>query len=285
MVVKVVTDSSSDIPPEVAQELGITVVPMYIRFGDKVYRDGIDIDVEEFYHKIASGSDLPKTSVPPPGDFIQAYDQLSTETDEIVSIHISATYSGTCNVARLGRDYVKGKCQIEVIDSKSASMGLGLVTIAAARAAAAGENLQQITEMVHRIIPHTHLFTMVTSMKYVLGGKRLSLSRMRILLGKMAAMLNCKLLGEIYEGKIRPVGIFRTQTGAFRGLERQLAGFRHIDEMSILYSTTPDGAHEFTEAIDPIFPRERLYIARFGCITGIQAGPGAIGAALIERGD
>lgn len=133
-MVRIVTDSSSDIPHEVALELGITVVPVYVRFGDELYRDGVDIDADQFYHKLERSRMLPKTSTPSPGDFVQCYDKLAREADEILSIHLSSRYSSVCNAAIIGRSYLQRKCTVEVADSRSVSMGCGLIAIAAARA-------------------------------------------------------------------------------------------------------------------------------------------------------
>jgi DegV family protein with EDD domain len=285
MTVKVVTDSGSDIPAEVAQELGISVIPLYVRFGESIYRDGIDLDADEFYHELVRNSDPPKTSAPPPGDFVQLYEQLAAETDEIISIHLSSRYSSTRDVAMLARDYVKGKCRVEVVDSKSASMGLGLVAILAARAARSGESLDRVTGLVHEIIPHTHILAMVTELKYVLGGKRIFLPKMRIFLGKIATLFNAKLLGEIYEGKVHAIGIFRTEEKAFDRLEKQLKESPGIKEMAIMHTTAPDWAGELAGRAASISPQEHLHLTRFGCVTGMQAGPRGVGVAFVEEGN
>ena len=127
MSVRVVTDSTSDLPSQVAEELGITVVPVYLRFGDKVYRDGVDISHDEFYQKLVESPVYPSTSQPPPLDFANVYSKLSEETDEIVSVHLSSKTSGTYESALRGREMVGSGCRIEVIDSLLVSMGLGLI--------------------------------------------------------------------------------------------------------------------------------------------------------------
>src|SRR4030042_2289659 len=99
MVVKIVTDSSADLPASLAKELGITVVPLYLRFGEKVYRDRIDITEDEFYQKLQHDPVHPSTTQPSPQDFIDVYQKLAKEADGIVSIHLSNKLSGTCNSA------------------------------------------------------------------------------------------------------------------------------------------------------------------------------------------
>ena len=107
MTVKVVTDSTADLPVQLAQELGITIVPVYVRFGKEVYRDGVDISCDEFYHRLIEGSVHPSTSQPTPADFADVYSKLSRETDEIVSIQITSKLSGTYNSALQGRELAR----------------------------------------------------------------------------------------------------------------------------------------------------------------------------------
>src|SRR4030042_1631199 len=152
MTVKVVTDSGSDLPADIARALGITIVPVYICCGDKIYRDGVDISPDELYHKLEEGGDYPSTTQPMPIDLANVYRELSKEADAIVSIHLPAKLSGTYNSAIQGKVLAKTKCDIEVVDSLSVSMGLGLVVIAAARVAQAGGNLKQVLFETKRVI-------------------------------------------------------------------------------------------------------------------------------------
>jgi DegV family protein with EDD domain len=283
MTVKVVTDSSADIPPGVAEDLGITVVPLYISVGSEVYRDGIDIEVDRIYYMLAHGHAELRTSTPSPGDFARVYNQLAAQTDEILSIQLSDKYSGTYNAAKLGKDYVQGGCRVEVIDSKSVSMGCGLVAIVAARAAKAGASLEQLIEVVQKAILHTHLLGMVANLKYILGGKRLFIPGAQIFLAKLGRLVRAKLVGEIYEaGKIQGTGVCFTEAKAFDQLERCLAELSGIEEMAILYADNDAWARDFAGRIAPIFPEGRMYFARLGCVTAIHAGPKAMAIALIE---
>lgn len=143
MTVKIVTDSTSDIALELAQRLGITIVPIYVHFGDKTYRDQVDIDTDDFYHKLETGHIHPRTSAPSPGDFIKVFKKLAQETNEILSIHLSSKTSGTYNAALLAKEALSSeRCRIEVIDSEFVTMGLGLIIMMAAKAASIGIALQ-----------------------------------------------------------------------------------------------------------------------------------------------
>ena len=146
MKVQVITDSTSDIPQNIADELGIRVVPVYLRFGEKTYRDGVDIQSDEFYSMLASNPIHPATSQPNPEDFTSAYKEYCDTVDGIVSIHISSRISGTYNSATIAKKSLESRCPIEVIDSKFNSAGLGLVVIAAARLAQSGASLAEVKE-------------------------------------------------------------------------------------------------------------------------------------------
>jgi DegV family protein with EDD domain len=157
MTVKIVTDSTSDLPLQVAQELGITVVPLYVRFGADVYRDGVDLTTKEFYRKLVSSRKLPTTSAPSPGEVAEVYDKVAEGTDEILSIHLSSKFSALYEVALRAKEQMKKKCQVEVIDSLSGIMGEGLIVIAAAKEAQAGASLAQVIDTVGKTIPKSHV--------------------------------------------------------------------------------------------------------------------------------
>jgi EDD domain protein, DegV family len=281
MTVRIVTDSSCDIPPEIARKLSITVVPLYIQVGDKTYRDGIDIDANRIYHELACGQEIPKTSVPPPGDFIKVYSDLASETDQIISIHLSSGYSGTYNVARLARDYLKDKCHIEVIDSSSVSVGLGIIVIAAAKAAQEGKNLDQVVKLVQQTILRSHMFGKIDNIAPVLEGKRFRLTKGLIFLGKISMALHIKLLGEVYDGgKVRSPAFVVGRKMALNRLKRWTESFEDIKEIAIAYSTTPQEAEMLAECLAPLFPRERIIITRLGCVTSTYVGPGTLVMAL-----
>ncbi len=286
--VKVVTDSSSDIPPEVAQELGITVIPLYIRFGDEVYRDGVEISADQFYDKLAHSRLLPKTSTPSPGDFAEIYSQLAAETSSILSIHLSPRYSSALNAAIVAKDYAPEGCTVEVIDSKSVSMGCGLVALAAAREAKAGANLEQVIQTVNKAIWRTHIIGMIADIKYLLGGRRLSLPGAHLFLGKLGTLIRFKLVGEIYEaGKVRGRGMYFSEAKALDRLEECVTEYPSIEEIAILHAQKPEWAQKIADRIASV-PKERIYNARLSSATGVHGGPRAMAVAFItvedERG-
>ena len=282
-MVKVVTDSSCDIPPEIATKLSITIVPLCIELGGKTYRDGIDIDVDRVYHELAHGQETPKTSVPPPGDFIEVYNNLAAETDQIISIHLAPGYSGTYNAASLAKTYLDNSCRVEVIDSNSASVGLGLIAIAAAKAAQEGKDLDKIVDLVHQIISRTHIFGKCDSFPHILQGKRLHFTRVLILLGNISMALHMKMLGEIYDGgKVRSPAYVVGLKMALNQLKRWAKSFETLEELAIAYTTMPQEAEMLAECLEPLFPRERMLITRLGCATSTYLGPGTLAMGLVH---
>jgi DegV family protein with EDD domain len=282
MVVKIVTDSACDIPPEIVRRLSITVVPLYIRIGDKTYRDGIDITADGVCHELVHNRELPKTSVPSPGDFVTAYNNLAAETDQVISIHLSTGYSGTCDVARLATSYIRNNCRVEVIDSNSVSAGLGLVVMAAARAAQEGKDLNQLLDIIHQTIPRIGMFGKIDNFVYILRGRRFRLTKGLVLLGKVSMALGIKLLGEVYDGgKIRSPTYVIGRSMALNRLKRWAKNSPNIKEVAIAYSAAADEAEMLAERLEAIIPREHILITKLGCVTSTYVGPGTLVMALV----
>jgi len=279
MTVKVVTDSTSDLPLQLAQELDITVVPAYVGFGDKTYRDGIDISQDEVYQKMVAENVSATTSQPPPADFANVYKKLLKETDEIVSIQVTSKLSGVYNSALQGKEMVSGGSRIEVVDSLSTSMGLGLITMAAARLAKAGEGLPRVMEEVKQSIPSIRIWAFFDTLKYVLRGGRLG--KAKALLG---SVLTVKPFLTIRDGELHPIGFARSRA---KGIERLFNNLKdslpNIQDVAIVHSTTPDDAQKLKERISTIFDKSPIHISRLGPALGVHAGPGALVLALRER--
>jgi len=278
VTVKIVTDSCADLPPQLAQELGITVVPVYVRFGEKVYRDGVDISQDEFYQKLVESSVHPSTAAPSPGDFARVYEEAAQEADEIVSIHLTSKHSATYDSALRGRELARAGYRIEVVDSLSLSMGLGLIAMDAARLARAGEGLQAITDEVRRAVQCIRLLGVLDTLKYVLLGGRIG--KARALLG---TLLNVKPLLTMRDGELLPAGLARTRA---RGIDRLFDFVKsalNVQEVAIVHSTTPDEASSLRERIGSIFAKERIHVARLGPALGVHGGPGTLILALREK--
>jgi DegV family protein with EDD domain len=277
MTVKVVTDSTCDIPPQLMQDLDITVVPIYVVFGDKSYRDKLDISEDEFYDKLIHGPVHPTTSIPTPRDFADVYNKLAEKTDEIISIHITSKESGTFNAAVMAKELVTKKCRIEVIDSLSISMALGLLVIEAGRLAKAGASLDKIAGSVRQAVPKVHLILMLDTLKYVVRGGRLGKAY-----GLIGSALRVKPLLTLKEGDLSLVGIARTKAKAVERLYEFVKGFSRVKEIAVSYTTAHDEAQSFADRLKAAFPDVPLYLTRVGSSLGTHAGPGGMGVAVRE---
>ena len=275
MTVKVVTDSTCDMPPQLMQDLGITVVPIYVVFGDKSYRDKLDIGDDEFYEKLVHGPVHPTTSIPTPKDFADVYNKLAQETDEIISIPITSKESGTYNAALLAKELVTRKCRIEVVDSLSMSMALGLLVAEAGRQAKAGASLDKVTELVRRTIPKVHLIFLLDTLKYVVRGGRLSKPY-----GIIGSALRVKPLLTLKEGDLSMVGVARTKAKAVERLYEFAKGFPKVKELAVAYTTAHDEARAFTDRLKAAFPGVPVSLMRVGSSLGTHAGPGGMGVAV-----
>ena len=278
MTVKIVTDSTADLPPQLAAELGITVVPVYVNFGEKSYRDGVDIGHDELYRKLAEGPIHPTTSQPPPSDFVDVYRKLAKETDEIISIHVTSKLSGTYASALQGEELAATKHRIEVVDSLSVSMGLGLIVTAAARLATAGENLQRVIAETKQAIPNMHLLGVFDTLKYLLLGGRIG--RAKALLGNV---LNVKPLITLRDGELFPAGQTRTRAKGVERLFHFAKNALNIQELAVVHSTTPEEAGSLRERLGSIFDKRRIQLSRLGPALGVHGGPGTLLVALREK--
>jgi len=280
MTVKVVVDSTSDIPAQLAKEWDITVVPAYVVFGGKSYRDRLDISEDEVYARLDHDSVFPTTSVPSPQNFADVYNKLADETDEIISIHVTSRESGVYNSALLGRELVNKKCHIEVIDSLSVAMSYGILAIAAAKEAKAGASLEKVAEVVRQSIPRMHLLLVLDTLKYVVRGGRVGKGY-----GLLGSVLKVKPLLTLRDGKLVLAGVARTRAKAIRRLYDFVEGFPQVSEVAVSYTTSKEEAEALAEQIKADFPDIPLYFTRVGPVLGTHAGPGAMGVAVREMGN
>ena len=278
MRIKVVTDGSADLPAQLIEELGITVVPLYVRFGNEVYRERVDISEDEFYRRLLHDPVHPSTTQPTPQDFVEVYQKLSQEADGIISIHLSSKLSGTCSSALQGKEMVAKGCPIEVVDSQMTTMGTGLVAIAAATMARSGKGLPQVVEEVKQVIPRTHVLGLLDTLKYLaLGGR---IGKAKALLG---SVLNVKPVLTLKDGEVVPAAQVRTRAKGVDRLFDFVKNATDIQDLAIVYNTTPDEAQSLAERIGSIFAKERIRLARMGPVLGVHCGPGILFVVLREK--
>ncbi len=275
MIVKIVTDSTADLTPELIKELGITVVPLYVCFGEDVYRDRVDINEDNFYERLLQDSTHPTTTQPTPQDFAEVYRQLSAEAEGIISIHISEKLSGTCNSALQGKKSVENGCPIEVVDSKTTSMALGLVVKAAATIAKNGTSLQQVVEDVKEVVSSVRLLVLFDTLKYLAKGGRIG--KAKSLLG---SVLSVRPLLTIKDGEFVPVSQVRSRSKGIKKLYEFARDADNIEDLAVIHSTSPDEAELLADRISSILNLKRARIARLGPVLGVHGGPGVLAIAL-----
>jgi len=271
MAVKIVTDSVADLPSQVAKELGITVVPLNVRFGEEVYRDGIDLTAEQFYDKLKQSEILPVTSVPSPAAFAEAYNKLAEETDEILVITISSRLSGTYDVALESMGLMKRKCRVEVIDSHWVVMAEGFMVIAAARAAQAGANFDDVVDITHRNMKRVDMRAAFDTLEYLKRGGRIGAAQ--ALLG---SVLKINPIITLRDGVVHPVGREHSRAKAIDHLYKFARDYSHIEEMAVEDAACPDDAELLVERLDSKFPRERIYRSKTTPVIGTHTGPGLL---------
>jgi len=280
MTVKIVTDSVADLPPQVAEELGITVVPLNVRFGTEVYRDGIDLTAEQFYERLTHSETLPVTSVPSPASFAEAYDKLAEETDEILAITLTSKLSGTYEVALQSIGLMKRKCRVEVIDSLQAVMSQGFIVMTAAKAAQAGSSFNEVIDVTQKTIPRVDMRAAFDTLEYLKRGGRIG--KAQALLG---SMLRVNPIVTLKDGVVEPAGRTRSRAKAIERLYNFAMSYSHIEEMAVEDAACPDDAELLVEHLSSKFPRERIYRSKTTPVIGTHTGPGLLLVAVLgDRG-
>lgn len=275
-LVHVVTDSTSDLPPEIVSDLGITVVPLQVIFGDQTFRDGVDLTTDEFFRRLQQSSELPTTSQPSIGDLENVYQQLAERTDAILSIHLSSGFSGTAASARNAAKALTGRCRIEVIDSRTVSMAMGFAVIAAARAARDGAGLDACAEAARSVLRRQRLALAVDTLEYLRRGGRIG--RAAAFLG---GLLRLKPILTIKDGEAYPLSRVRTRPKALEEILRVCLDQGDVIEAAIMHATSPADADTLAKEVARRFPAAPVHTGRIGPAIGVHGGPGLIGLAVV----
>jgi DegV family protein with EDD domain len=271
VAVGIVTDSVADLSPQLVAELGVSVVPLSVRFGDEVYRDGIDITPDQFYEKLKTSKVFPNTSVPAPADFIQVYDKLAEKTDEILVILVTSRLSATCEVARQSIEKMKRKCRVELLDSRTATTAEGFIVMAAARAAKAGAKLDEVIMIARQTIPRVDFLAAFDTLEYLRRGGRIG--RAQAFLG---SLLSINPLITLRDGVVEPAGRTRSRAKAIDRLYEFAAGYAKIEEMAVENTACPGDAEALVERLGDIYPKERIHRSRMSPVIGTHTGPGLL---------
>lgn len=274
-MITVVTDSSSDIPVDLAGHYGIEVVPITIRFGDREYLDGVDLSNREFWDEIRQSDVLPETGAPGVGQFEDAYLRAAQAGSEgIVAATLSAKLGATYESARLAAERVRDHIPVEVVDSETVSMALGFQVLEAARAAYEGRSLTQVVEAAVDARPGSKVVAALETLEYLRRGGRLGTAEALV-----GGLLAVKPLISLEGGVVTPIGKVRTRDRALDVLADrvgQLAG--DLAEVAVVHAQADD-LEGLLIRLERHLVREDLIIANIGPVVGTHTGPGAIGVA------
>jgi DegV family protein with EDD domain len=277
--VQVVTDGTADLPAETARTLGIDVVPLYVHFGDEQLRGGVDISNEQFYERMKSSKELPRTSQPAPADFVSVY-EAAVERGPVLSLHVTAKLSGTYNSALLARQEVlqrNPEAQIAIVDTQQISMVLGLLVTRAVERAKAGDSLGEIVDWVQTLIPRTRTIFVLDTLENLEKGGRLG--RGQAFLG---GLLKVKPLLEIREGEVHPRERARSRKKALERLV-QLALAEGPAELSVVAGSTDlEAARDVAAQLCDGFGHADVPVFNIGPVIGTYAGPGCVGVGIIK---
>ena len=269
--IAIVTDSTADLPPQLVKARAITVVPLTLHFEGRSLLDGVDIRPSEFYRKLPKVTTHPTTSQPAPGEFAEAYGQLLTDHEEVVSIHISEKLSGTYASALQGAEMTDAK-RVRVIDSQLASMSLGLLTLAATEMAAQGSDAESVAQRITAMREQVQTYFSVATLEFLRRGGRIG--RASALLG---SVLQVKPVLCIRDGLVTPLERVRTFD---RALNRIVELTREVDRghgvcVIVGHADAEADAERVARELEPI--AETLMIQPLGPVVGAHAGPGVVG--------
>lgn len=276
-MVRVVTDSTADIPEELAHQLGITVVPSYVVFGTDTYRDGVELTKTAFYEKLSSTRVIPKTAAPAPAVYEDVYRQLAKETDEIVSIHLAANLSSLYSVAAVAaRNMPVGR--IEVIDSGQITMGFGWMAVAAAQAAQRGETLDRIVALVENMKSRSRVLAVLDTLDFLHRGGRVGWAQALI-----GTLMQIKPIVEAYRGQVVLLEKSRTLGRAQGRMIQMIQALGPLERAMVLHANARAQAERLAARLQAIAPEWEPLIGQAGVTIASHAGPGAIGIACVAR--
>jgi len=276
-MVKVVTDSCSDITPQLARELGITVVPLYVQFGSETYRDNVDLSTEEFYQKLKTSNVHPTTATASPAHFAQIFTELAEETTEIMAITLSEKFSAIYAAALQGKAMVKTDCRIEVIDSRAGAGAQMLLVIAAAKMAQSGANLDQLTDRIKRAIPKAHIRMAFDTLEYLRRGGRVGKAQ-----AFLGGLLKVNPVLGIKDGEAFPIARCRNRAQAVDFLVDSVRGFARIEAVAIEDATTPEDLELLAQRLKDVVPAERTYRSKVSPVVGAHVGPHVLAVSILE---
>ena len=278
MTIRIVTDSASDISLEEAEDLGIEIVPLSVRFGEAEYTDLVDLSVSDFYQKMSESDLLPSTAAPSPGAFEAAFKRCAEAGAEgVICINLSLALSATGQAAQLAADALADTLPVKCIDSKSITSGLGTIIRKAAEAAKNGGSMDDIVSLVENLTGRTRIFATLDTLENLKKGGRIGGAK-----AMLGTMLQFKPCLDLSSGEVVEAGRQRTRKKSLIWLKEVLEGESEISELSIIHGDAPD-VEEFATLISDIVPREQIRINQLGAVIGTHGGPRVLGVTYLVQ--
>lgn len=275
MTVKIVTDSSCDLPDGLVSELGIDVVPLTIRFGAEELVDRRDLSPSEFWARCATTAELPSTAAPAPGAFEEVFRAAAAAGAEgVMCVVLSSKLSATGESAQAAARAVADVVPVTVVDSLSVSLGHGMMAVQGARRAAAGAALDEIVAMAEDMARRTKIFATLDTLEYLKRGGRIGAAQ--ALLGSILSIKPCI---EVVDGKVEPGPKQRTRSRSLQWLADQVGAQKNVENLAVLHGDAPD-VDTLLGLLDPHFPRDQIVIGQLGAVVGTHTGPRTIGVAF-----
>jgi DegV family protein with EDD domain len=277
--IQIVTDSTAQLDPDLAEELGITIVPLEISFGKKKFCEGVDLTPGEFFRRVNRSPVMPAATAPTVEQFRQVYAKLGQSTDKILSVHVSDKLNKTCANARAAADHFLGRCEIIVIDSLTISLGLSILTQAVARAARQGHSMDDVVRLARGMIPHIYAVFVTETLEYLERDGRLSKSQ-----AILGTMLGIKPFLAIEEGEIVPMEKARTRDKAIDKLVEFVNEFSRIEQIAIVQSPirASNEARYLLDRLHSNFPMYDFETITYGPTLGTYIGPASLGLIVYE---
>ena len=278
MTIRIVTDSASDISLEEAEDLGIEIVPLSVRFGEAEYTDLVDLSVSDFYQKMAESDLLPSTAAPSPGAFEAAFKRCAEAgADGVICINLSLALSATGQAAQLAADALADTLPVKCIDSKSITCGLGTIIRKAAGAAKDGGSMDEIVALVENLASRTRIFATLDTLENLKKGGRIGGAK-----AMLGTMLQFKPCLDLSSGEVVEAGRQRTRKKSLIWLKEVLESEGEISELSIIHGDAPD-VEEFATLISDILPRDQIRINQLGAVIGTHGGPRVLGVTYLVQ--
>ena len=275
MSVRIVTDSSCDLPPELAAKHRIEIVPLTIRFGDQEFVDRRDLSPKEFWARCAMSPVLPETAAPSPGAFEEAFRRAADDGSEgVVCITLSAALSATHGAAELAARAVADAVPVRVVDSRSLTMALGNMCLSAAREAASGKGVDAVAQVVEELTGRTRVYAALDTLENLKKGGRIGGAQAMV-----ASMLSIKPIIDVTGGKVEQESKQRTRAKSLRYLAEKVREHPRVENLAVMHGDAPD-VEEMLDLLAPVYPRDEIIVGDLGAVIGAHGGPRTMGVTF-----